>query len=213
MARIAMAWLALVMVAGCTLSSVLEPRKDLTRFYVLSPMEPASRGVPLTYSAVGASRAVAIGIGPVKFPAYLAREEIITRSTPNRVNLSDIDQWAEPLDKNFVSVLAQDLTILLGAEVRTFPWYRTTALDYQIVLDIARFDTDSSGTAMIIGRWEIENPVSGDQLDSGTINITDTARTGENGAATLSRAAGDLSAQLADAVRSLKPPAPAAKTD
>src|SRR5580704_1221458 len=200
MARIAMAWLALVMVAGCALTSVLEPRKDPTRFYVLTPIDSSSRGVPLTYSAVGGSRPISIGIGPVKFPAYLAREEIITRGSANRVNLSDIDQWAEPLDKNFVSVLAQDLTILLGAEVKTFPWYRSTALDYQIVVDVARFDTDSSGTAVIIGRWEIENPISGDQLDSGAINITDTKRTGENGAATLSRAAGDLSMQLADAV-------------
>jgi hypothetical protein len=213
MARIAMAWLVLVMAAGCSLTSVLEPRKDPTRFFVLTPMDSSSPGAPLTYSAIGGSRAAAIGIGPVKFPAYLAREEIITRSSANRVNLSDIDQWAEPLDKNFVSVLAQNLTILLGAQVKTFPWYRTTALDYQIVVDIARFDTDSSGTAMIIGRWEIENPVSGDQLDSGAINITDNARTGENGPATLSRAAGDLSTQLADAVRSLKPPAAPAKMD
>jgi uncharacterized lipoprotein YmbA len=212
MARIAMAWLALVMVAGCSLTSVLEPRKDPTRFYVLAPMDASSRAVPLIYSAGGASKVIAIGLGPVKFPAYLAREEIVTHSTANRVDVSDIDQWAEPLDKNFVSVLAQNLTILLGAQVKTFPWYRT-ALDYQIALDVERFDTDSAGTAIIIGRWEIENPATGEQLNSGEINISETARSGENSAATLSRATGDLSTQLADAIRALKPPASAPKMD
>lgn len=206
MTRIAMAWLALVMVAGCSVASVLEPRKDLTRYYVLSPMDASLRGIPLTYSAAGEIRSVAIGLGPVKFPAYLAREEIITRSSPNRVVVSDIDQWAEPLDKNFVSVLGQNLTIVLGAQVRTFPWYRTAALDYQIALDIARFDTDSAGTAVVLGRWEIENPINGDQLNSGEINLSETARSGETSAATLSRATGDLSTQLADAIRSTKVP-------
>ncbi len=136
---------------------------------------------------------------------------MVTRSSPNRVDLSEIDRWAEPLDKNFVSVLGQNLMILLGAHVTTFPWYRPTTLDYQITVDVTRFDTDTKGTAQIIGRWEIKDPNTGEVLKSGEINITDPARSGESRASTLSRALGDLSVQLADAVRATPHPPPRVK--
>src|SRR5579872_3949683 len=213
MIRIAAACLAMILLAGCSIASVLEPRKDPSQFFVLTPIDSAARGVPITYSGGTAHTEITIGLGPVKFPAYLAREEIVTRSSPNKVDLSDINRWAEPLDKNFVTVLGQNLTVLLGAQVKTFPWYRPANLDYQIALDIARFDTDSKGTAEIVGRWEIEDPDTGDVLNSGEINIVDTAQSGETNAATLSRAVGDLGTQLADAIRATKHPAPHVKAD
>lgn len=213
MARIAAACLAVIMLAGCSVASVLDPRKDPSQFFVLTPIDSAARGVPITYGSGGANKEITIGLGPVKFPAYLAREEIVTRSSPNKVDLSDINRWAEPLDKHFVTVLGQNLTVLLGAHVKTFPWYRPANLDYAVALDIARFDTDSKGTAEIVGRWEIEDPDSGDVLNSGDINIIDATQPGETNAATLSRALADLSVQLADALRATKHPTPHAKAD
>lgn len=206
--RIALACGAIMCLTACSLGTVLEPTKDPSQFYVLTPTDSSARGVPITYSGTGGARQLEIGLGPVKFPAYLARPEIVTRSSPNQVDLSEINRWAEPLEKNFVSVLGQDLMILLGAHVTTFPWYRPTNLDYQMTVDITRFDTDLKGTAQIIGRWEIKDPNHGDVLNSGEINLSDTARSEETPAATLSRALGDLSAQLADAIRATKHPAP-----
>jgi uncharacterized protein len=206
MARIAMALLGLVLLAGCSVASVLEPRKDPSQFFVLTATDSATRGVPITYSSGESHKEIAIGLGPVKFPAYLEREEMVTRSSPNKIDLSDINRWAEPLDKNFVTVLGQNLTMLLGAQVKTFPWYRPANLDYQIALDITQFDTDSKGAATIIGRWEIEDPDTGEILNAGDINLSDPAQSGETNAATLSRAVGDLSAQLADATRTTKHP-------
>jgi len=212
MARIVTSLLIAVICAGCTVASLLEPRRDPSQFYVLTAVSaPAS--VPITYSAGSAHGEMAIGLGPVKFPAYLAREEIVTRTSPTKLDISEIDRWAEPLDKNFVTVLAQDLTVLLGAHVKTFPWYRPANLDYQIALDISRFDTDAKGTAEIVGRWDIEDPDRGAILNSGEINITDAAQSGETKAATLSRAVGDLGKQLADAIRATKHPAPPSKAE
>ncbi|HLX38743.1 MAG TPA: PqiC family protein [Candidatus Binataceae bacterium] len=206
MVRLAAAAFAIVMMAGCSATSLLEPQKDPSEFFVLTPIDSAARSVPITYTAGGAKE-MSIGLGPVKFPAYLAREEIVTRVSPNKVDLSNVNRWAEPIDKNFVSVLAQNLTVLTGAHLKTFPWYRPANLDYQIALDITRFDTDTHGTATITGRWDMEDPDNGNPLNSGEINITDAAQAGETNAATLSRALGDLSTQLADAVRATKHPA------
>ena len=207
MARVKLLVLAMVILAGCSVASILEPRKDTSQFFVLTAMDSSTRGVPITYGAAGA-KALALGLGPVKFPAYLNREEMVTRSSPNKVELSDINRWAEPLDKDFVTVLAQNFTTLLGAQVKTFPWYRPANLDYQIALDITRFDTDSKGSATIMGRWEIEDPDTGAVLNAGDININDAAQSGETNAATLSRALSDLSTQLADAIRATRHPAP-----
>ena len=197
--------------ASCSVGSILEPTRDPSQFYVLTATDSSPRGVPITYSGTEGRREIAIGLGPVKFPDYLARNEIVTRSSSNKIDLSDINRWAEPLDKNFVTVLGQNLTTLLGANVTTFPWYRPANLDYQVALDITRFDTDSRGNAQVIGRWEIEDPDSGNVLNTGAINISDPAQSGETPAATLSRALGDLGVQLADAIRATKHPTPGAQ--
>jgi uncharacterized lipoprotein YmbA len=209
--RAALACVAIMSMAACSLGTVLEPTKDPSQFFVLSPMEAPAHGVPITYNASGASKPIELGLGPVKFPPYLARQEIVTRSSPNKVDLSSIDRWAEPLDKNFVSVLGQNLVTLLGARVATFPWYHPNNLDYQIGMNITRFDTDSKGTACAFGRWEIKDPNSGDLLNSGDLNITEPALTNETAAATLSRALGEVSIQLADAIRATPRPAPRPK--
>jgi uncharacterized lipoprotein YmbA len=209
--QVALAGVVILSVVACSLGTVLEPTRDPSQFFVLTPMDASVRGVPITYSGGGTSRALEIGLGQVKFPAYLARPAIVTRVSPNRLDFSSIDRWAEPLEKNFVSVLAQNLVTLLGAHVTTFPWYRPTNLDYQIALDITRFDTDSKGTARIVGRWEIKDPNTGDLLNSGNLDITEPAQAPENIAATLSRALGDLSTQLADGVRATPHPPPPAK--
>lgn len=197
--RLALWCVLIVMWSGCSPLSVLEPRKDPSEFYVLTPIDSPPPSAPL---AVGRSRRpLAIGVGPIKMPAYLARLEIVTRSSPNRIDLSDKDRWAEPLDKNFTNVLSQNLTSILSAHVVTFPWYRPIDLDYQVTMEISRFDTDDKGTAQLVGRWEIKDPDTGAILNSGETNLSEPAQAGETQAATLSRALGDLSQQLADAIR------------
>jgi uncharacterized lipoprotein YmbA len=211
--RVALAAVAVVGMMACSIGTILTPAVDPTQFYVLAPMDASLRGVPITYNGSGGQRALEIGLGPVKFPAYLARPEIVSRSSPTQVDISEISRWAEPLEKNFVSVLSQNLATLLGAHVATFPWFRPINLDYQVALDITRFDTDSKGTARVIGRWEIKDPNTGDLMNSGDLNLTEPAQSGETAAATLSRALGDTSTQLADAIRATKPPTPPAKSD
>jgi hypothetical protein len=198
-------------VAACSLGTVLQPTPDLSKFYVLTPIDSSRREVPITYGAGTGAREINLGLGPVKFPAYLSREEIVTRNSPNRVDFSSVDRWAEPLSKNFIGVLAQNLMVLLGANVTTFPWYRPINLDYQVTVDISRFDTDSQGTAQVLGRWEIKDPNNGKPMRSGQLNITEPAQRGESIAATLSRALGEVSTQLADAIRATKPAAPPPK--
>ncbi len=206
-----LAGLAIFCAAACSLGTVLEPTADPSKFFVLTPVDSAMHGIPITYSSGGVTRPLEIGLGPIKFPAYLQRPEMVTRSSPTQVELSPVNRWAEPLDKDFVSVLAQDLMVQIGAHIVTFPWYRPTNLDYQVTVDITQFDTDTKGNAVLNGRWEIKDPNTGELLKSGEIRQSESALAGETRAATLSRALGVVSTQLADAIRNTKHPPPAPK--
>ncbi len=202
-------WYAVVLLAAAC-SSMLAPVPDKSRFFVLTPISsPAGANAPLTLSAAAAA-GPSIGVGPIKLPAYLERREIVTRVGPNRLELSQRDRWAEPVDDNFTSVLAANLGALLGARrVLNYPWYRPANLDYQVAVTVSRFDTDPSGNAQLTASWEIREPASGDVLSSGNADISTPTQSGESAAATLSRALGDLSRQLADAVQSVRArPAP-----
>lgn len=118
-----------------------------TMFYVLSSSVDAA---PPT-----AEPTLVIGLGPIDLPVYLDRPEIVTREGPNALGLSDFDQWGEPLKENVRRVLAENLALLTPAEeVASYPWPGTTRVDYQIAVNISRFEA-AGGLAILDARWTI----------------------------------------------------------
>jgi uncharacterized lipoprotein YmbA len=135
--------LCLVFIAGC---GVTQP----ARFYILTPVEFAGES-PLPGPA--------LGIGPVNFPAYLDRPEIAHRSGGNQLYFADSDRWAEPLKTTFSRTLAENLSVMLPSDrVNLYPWARSTRIDYQVSIDVLRFDADASGTVVLVAGWEISRP-------------------------------------------------------
>ena len=200
LARLCVGFLMLSM-AAC--STVLAPRPDQSQFFVLTPISETAPSAPLTLGR--GANSLTLGLGPVKFPEYVDRPEVITRVTPNRLELSEHDRWAESLKKNFTRVLAQDLTTVTGArQVSSFPWFHPATFDYQVTVDVSQFDTDPAARAQLIAHWEIKDPETGELLSSGDSNIAETAQSGESAASTLSRAVGDLSRELAQAIQSVQ---------
>ena len=133
--------------AGCT---PLAPRPNYTKFFVLTPITD-------TTNAVTASN-LAIGIGPIDFPGYLDRTQVVTRSAPTQIDLSPVDRWGEPLDKNFKRVLAENLAQLLNTyRIEEYPWNHLTHVDYQITIQVLNFETTSSGQSLLKARWIIKD--------------------------------------------------------
>jgi uncharacterized lipoprotein YmbA len=193
---------AAVLTAGCLFS----PQPDKSKFFVLAP--DVSNSAAVTLSSAGTPNQLIIGLGPIKLPEYLDRSEVVTRVAPNRLELSPIDRWAEPLSTDFRQVMAQDLAGRLGTQMITFyPWYRTTHIDYQVQIDVYRFERDSQGTATLVAHWQIFDG-AGAILYATDSTISETAKPDEPGAAALSRAAGTLAQQIAAAVQSLHSAAP-----
>jgi uncharacterized protein len=185
--------------AGC--SSMLAPRPDQSRFYVLTP-EPAAAQV----SPASAGTGLSLGLGPITMPSYLDRPQIVTRIGPNEVRLSETDRWAGPLDTSFDQVLARDLAMQLGgARIHAFPWYNSTPIDYQVEVAVHRFETDAAGRSELSAHWTIVDGRNKNLLDSGDTSIAQSSPPGDAAAsaAALSRGVAQFSDQIAATLRQL----------
>ena len=186
---------AMAAAAGC---SPLAPRPDLTKFYLLTPA--SNPGTQKPSSSPGRT----LGLGPVHFPSYLSRDQVVTRMSPNQVEVSDTNRWAEPLDSNFTQVLSTDLAELLPSDrVVKFPWSQAAAIDYQLRIEVSRFEADRDGNAYLSARWTLVDLRHGRQLYSADSHLKESINAGEAGAdaAALSRLLGQFSRQIAERIR------------
>jgi uncharacterized lipoprotein YmbA len=123
-----------------------------TRFYLLQPIPGISSGERASVEGEG----VMLAIGPVRVRQYLNRPEIVTRAQENKIMLHDFHSWGEPLDKNFTAVLGGNLSNLLSTDrIVFFPWRRRPNFDYQIIVDVMRFDGDLGEEALLIVHYKI----------------------------------------------------------
>jgi len=99
---------------------------------------------------------VVVGLGPVKLPSYLSRPQIVTRHRSGEFVIDDFRRWAEPLDQNMTRVVAASVESLAPEfTVVAFPHAHVVELQYRIHMLVDRFDTDESGTAVLVVQWGI----------------------------------------------------------
>jgi uncharacterized lipoprotein YmbA len=148
--------LAVSMSAGC--SSVLAPQPDPSRFFALSAVTGASsEGSAQDVAAAG----LTYGVGPVRIPDYLDRNEICTRLSASELAYSPTDRWAAPLRASIPTVLAQDLARRLGqGHVVIYPWLGER-VDYQIEVDVLRFEASADGRSYLMARWVVRKGAEG----------------------------------------------------
>jgi uncharacterized protein len=192
---------------GC---SVLAPRPDHSRFYKLTPISATSADRETSPAPSPASPAPVYGLGPVKLPGYLDRNELVTRVSPTEVTYSTTERWAEPLAATFTGVLLQDLSVLLDTHrIVSYPWPSGERVDYQIEIDVLQFDNDASGNTRLIARWRVKDVRNATYLMAKETQVAHSQQPGGNGAriAALSDALRDLGQDIAGALRQLPPPA------
>ncbi|MCP4698734.1 MAG: membrane integrity-associated transporter subunit PqiC [Gammaproteobacteria bacterium] len=121
-----------------------------TNFYILASLSD------LADEKHGAEKALTLGIGPLDFPRYLDRPQIITRDSPNKLALAEFERWAEPLKENFRRVVAENLSILVPAKhIVFFPWKRSIRVDFQISIQVTRLEGSIDGNSVLNARWRI----------------------------------------------------------
>jgi hypothetical protein len=149
---------------------------------------------------------VSLGLGPITFPGYLDREQVATRVSPSRFELSENDRWAERLSENFTRVLSQNLSALLGTEkISLYPWISTEKVDYQLEIEVLKFEANPRQEAQLTARWSIRRVVGRSLLATKESRISKTSKSGSTDASVeaLSQALGDLSREISDGIRTL----------
>jgi uncharacterized lipoprotein YmbA len=163
--------MALLVVGGCR--STPAPA-----FYTLTTL---GTGNPTAQSPTPKG-GLAVGIGPAQLPEYLNRPQIVTRTAPDRLTLSEFNRWGGSLSRDFLRVLAENVAALLGTDrVLAYPWGDRLEPTYRVALEVQQFDGQlgeavrlkvtwivtggEDKTPLAVQKSDIQEPVSGKDYD------------------------------------------------
>jgi len=164
-----MGWALLLTVFFVAACSTTPP----VAYYTLNTLPEMQQEIP----AAVMDDTLAIGVGPVEFPKFLDRPQIVTRKSQNQIEVSEFHRWAGSFPGDFSRVLAKNISILLPSDrVAVYPWGEQFSPTYRVKLDVEQFDgqlgervvldvtwmvTDQEGTNKLVVRKSlIEEPVS-----------------------------------------------------
>ena len=138
------AGLVLLVAAGCGGS----PQE---RYYALSAPAPA-----------GGASAPAIAVGPVSVPEMVDQPRIVVQAAGNEVAMYEYQRWASPLKSEIARVIAANLAQELGtARVWSYAQATLPNPDYQVLVDVQRFDSALGDAVMIDALWTIRRTAGG----------------------------------------------------
>lgn len=142
---------AAIVACAVTLAAVSGCASAPTRFYALSAVPPGAGPTS------GLARSgPALGVGPVSVPERLNRPEIVTWVNESMLHLAEFDQWAAPLQDSVTRVLAENLSILVPTDrAAVFPWMSDTPIDFEVRVEISRFDGSLGKDCALVARWSI----------------------------------------------------------
>jgi len=180
---------------GC---SILAPLPNRSQTFVLTSAAGEGGG------GSGGGGALSVGIGPVVLPSYLTRSEIVRRGGENRLVYNQNQLWGEPLEQGFRRVLGEDLgETLRTVQIFQYPWSTGIRVEYQIPIQILRFEAEEGGLVSLDARWGIRRPGENALLISQESRIVEAPRDASTGSVVtaMSGAVRRLSDEIATAIR------------
>ena len=194
---------SLLLLAACSGGLLGKGTQESTRFYQLHAISESS--MPEGVLKRG-DEPVAIALSVGNFPEYLSRSQIVTRSSDNKLQLAPFDHWAEPIRVNFNRVLLINLSNQLATDrIYYFPWKKSRSVDYEVLVDVARFDGELGGDVVLIARLSIFDAKGREELVTESARVTVPAETEDYEAqvAAMSRAVGEFSRNIAESIKNL----------
>lgn len=173
--------LLLVLLAGCS-----SPTPNL---YMLAAVPGPGRHLA----------AHSVELRRIGLAGYLDRPEIIRGESDYRVHVTDNDRWGEPLGSMLDRVFTEDLVERLsGTAVFSESGAISTAPDLILEVDVQRFDTDASGTLVLLAQVAVRRADAGRVAHAETLRLT--VRPASPATRDLVAAMSTALGQLADAV-------------
>lgn len=205
-----------------------------SRFYTLTPLpEAAQRSVEISGGAL------AIGIGPVVFPQFLDRPQLVVRDGANRLALEEFNRWGGTVQDDFLRVWGENLAYLLDtSRILIFPSESRMPLDFRVTAEVVSFEGRADAEAVLKVRWSVMDerlqralasredvyrcPVRGGEAPeqagpgiglSGGAGVGLSPQRSEAIVAAMSRCLGRFSEDVATVIRALPKPAPPDRPD
>lgn len=175
-------------------------------FYTLTPLVPE----PVA-TAPGATPRTTVAIGPVEIADYLARPEIVVRSSANTLKIAPTERWGGSLRNNVSRTLLDNLGLLLGpGGYRIVSWETPVPADYRLAFSVSRFERNESGKVILEADWQFFTQGGTRIAAIGSSRVVEVVA-GESYAATvetMDRALAVLSRELAARIQTLPEAAP-----
>lgn len=177
-------------------------------FYLLEPVDVHGAADPDGGSfddRVG----LTLGVGPIHVADYLDRPQLVVRGQGQELLVDEYNRWAEPLGTSLTRVMTRSLATLLGTErVWSFPGKDRTRADLRVVMDIERFDADSSGVAVLEARWYLVDGATGESSEPTSFQAREACERASVGARVeaMNRALDSLARQVAGHLNALELP-------
>ena len=194
LARLQVLSLSALLLGGC-----LGPGRP-ANFYLLQPIPPAE----IKTSSPLPEETPLIGVGPVTFPGYLDRPQIVLSSGRNQLKLDEFQRWSEPLKGNFTRVLVENLSQAIPTDrVLTFPWQRSFHPVYVVEVEVDRFHVASSGQSILDASWSVMKNNQPIHLKKSAYSLPADVTSYESIVSAQSAALGALSREIAGFLRTL----------
>ena len=187
------------LMAGCTF---IGGTQQATKNYVLNSLyseEPQAQAVADLHN-------IGILVGPIRMALYLDRADIVIRDSQNQIRLAEFSQWAGPLQENFSRVLAENLSVLLATDsVGIFPGTRAMLFDFNVTVNVTRFDGMPGKKADLRARWGILDKNRKTMLFEKHTQLSQLTENDSLEALIVaeSRTLADLSREIAEAIKTL----------
>ncbi|MCG6941041.1 MAG: PqiC family protein [Thiohalocapsa sp.] len=141
----------LLLACGLTLLLAACASTPPSTFYTLTPIpEAAGRAGDITGGRVS------VGLGPVTFPQFLDRPQIVTRTGSNELSVNEFHRWGGALQDDFLRVWGEDLALLLSSSrVTLFPAESRAPLDFRVPAEVLAFEGGPDGAAVLKVRWSV----------------------------------------------------------
>lgn len=175
-----------------------------TRFYLLES-NPDS---VLSFEGTNKEIPLSIGVGPITFPMYLDRPQMVTRMEGHELRVDEFNQWAEPLKANISRVMVENLSFLTGSErIYSHPLKRSDKVRLRIFLHLLQFEADADGYVTLRSIWRIVDSDEGQLLSEKQSNIVKPAAgtAAAQVVEAMSEALFELSGEIAGALTALTP--------
>ena len=183
---------AVLILSGCATTRPAE-------FYTLSPLSQSR--APL--GSEQGCRDIEIGVGPVNWPKFLKRPQIVTRTSDNRLTISEFHRWGGSLQEDFSRVVAQNLSLLLDTQnVALYPRQGGRPITYRIEVDIHEFEGRLGNSVHLNAAWTLKDHDSNGVLAARRSVIKEPASSNdyESLVAAQSAAVATLSKRIADEI-------------